>query len=43
MAGNKELNWAFPKAVSKAMTIELFKKSGWKISTIQPQLFPIHR
>ena len=38
--GIKNSSWASPRAVSKSMTIELFKKSGWKISTTSRSYFP---
>ncbi|MGZ8434078.1 MAG: ATP phosphoribosyltransferase [Candidatus Binatia bacterium] len=40
MAGNKELKLGIPKGSLEGMTIELFKKSGWKISSSSRSYFP---
>ena len=40
MAGEKELKLGIPKGSLEAMTIELFKKSGWKISSSSRSYFP---
>ena len=37
---DKELKLGIPKGSLEAMTIELFKKSGWKISTSSRSYFP---
>jgi ATP phosphoribosyltransferase len=37
---DKELKLGIPKGSLEAMTIELFKKSGWKISTTSRSYFP---
>jgi len=40
MQANKELKLGIPKGSLEEMTIELFKKSGWKISTTSRSYFP---
>ena len=40
MAGDKELKLGIPKGSLEGMTIELFKKSGWKISSSSRSYFP---
>ena len=40
MAGEKELKLGIPKGSLEGMTIELFKKSGWKISSSSRSYFP---
>jgi ATP phosphoribosyltransferase len=40
MQANKELKLGIPKGSLEQMTIELFKKSGWKISTASRSYFP---
>src|SRR5262245_26469720 len=40
MADHKELKLGIPKGSLEEMTIELFKKSGWKISTTSRSYFP---
>jgi ATP phosphoribosyltransferase len=40
MAENSELKLGIPKGSLEEMTIELFKKSGWKISTTSRSYFP---
>ena len=40
MADNKELKLGIPKGSLEEMTVELFKKSGWKISTSSRSYFP---
>jgi ATP phosphoribosyltransferase len=40
MAGDKELKLGIPKGSLESMTIELFKKSGWKISSSSRSYFP---
>src|SRR5688572_31516220 len=40
MQTNKELKLGIPKGSLEEMTIELFKKSGWKISTTSRSYFP---
>jgi len=37
---NKELRFGLPKGSLEGMTIELFKKSGWKISATSRSYFP---
>lgn len=40
MSGDKELKLGIPKGSLEGMTIELFKKSGWKISSSSRSYFP---
>lgn len=40
MAGDKELKLGIPKGSLEGMTIELFKKSGWKIASSSRSYFP---
>jgi ATP phosphoribosyltransferase len=40
MQANKELKLGIPKGSLEQMTIELFRKSGWKISTASRSYFP---
>ena len=40
MQANKELKLGIPKGSLEEMTIELFRKSGWKISTTSRSYFP---
>jgi ATP phosphoribosyltransferase len=40
MAGDKELKLGIPKGSLEGMTVELFKKSGWKISSSSRSYFP---
>jgi ATP phosphoribosyltransferase len=40
MQANRELKLGIPKGSLEQMTIELFKKSGWKISTASRSYFP---
>jgi ATP phosphoribosyltransferase len=40
MAESSELKLGIPKGSLEEMTIELFKKSGWKISTTSRSYFP---
>lgn len=40
MQGNKELKLGIPKGSLEQMTIELFKKSGWKITGTSRSYFP---
>ena len=40
MAADKELKLGIPKGSLEGMTIELFKKSGWKISSSSRSYFP---
>jgi len=40
MAGDRELKLGIPKGSLEGMTIELFKKSGWKISSSSRSYFP---
>src|SRR5918996_2114423 len=40
MVENRQLRLGIPKGSLEQMTIELFKKSGWKISTTSRSYFP---
>ena len=40
MKAGKELKLGIPKGSLEDMTIELFRKSGWKISTTSRSYFP---
>src|SRR5918996_4657578 len=40
MVENRQLRLGIPKGSLEEMTIELFKKSGWKISTTSRSYFP---
>jgi len=40
MKADKELKLGIPKGSLEEMTIELFRKSGWKISTTSRSYFP---
>src|SRR5688572_4393857 len=40
MKAGKELKLGIPKGSLEEMTIELFRKSGWKISTTSRSYFP---
>jgi ATP phosphoribosyltransferase len=40
MSSNQELKLGIPKGSLEEMTIELFRKSGWKISTTSRSYFP---
>ena len=40
MKADKELKLGIPKGSLEEMTIELFRKSGWKISTSSRSYFP---
>jgi ATP phosphoribosyltransferase len=40
MEANRELKLGIPKGSLEGMTIDLFKKSGWKISASSRSYFP---